>query len=193
MTREQEALVIQFEDFARNVGYKVAGKLLRSSVFTMEDALQEAKTGLVEAARRFDFQSHDSSKSTMEQHFKSFAYPRIRGAVIDAARRATFVGRRGLENGVEITMVYLDDRKHHGDEEDAYQVELSAVAEDVDLVLDFGMAFKKLSEREQYVLMGLGVGTSGKEIAAELGVTESRISQIATDAKAKLRRQMDDV
>lgn len=193
LSREQEELVVRFDSYAQNVSAKTAKNLPLSAAFGMVDAIQEGKIGLIEAAKRFDFEKHDPSIASFDAHFKSFAYQRIRGAVVDAARKATFVRRRGIEQGIEVTMVTID-RPYMGDDDGSNthsQIQLAAIDSDLDLVIDFEAALSTLTEKERDIVMSMGAGITGKELAEEYGVTESRISQIATAAKNKLRDQME--
>ena len=189
LSDEQEKLVIKNSDYARNVGAQAARNLPKTAVLSYEDCLQEAKIGLIEAARRFDVAKHDPNTSDIDTHFKSFAYPRIRGAVIDASRRTSFVRRRGLERGLSVEMVSLDGgTSTYGEEMPVFQ--LAAIEGDPDLMIDFQSAMKTLSDRERFIVMSFGAGITGKEIAKQLNITESRVSQISTEAKKKLLKEM---
>lgn len=59
----------------------------------------------------------------------------------------------------------------------------------LDLRDSFRQGWRTLTDRERFVLVELVVNErSGLDVAAELGITESRVSQIRTGAAAKLRR-----
>lgn len=187
LTDEQLRLVETYRSFARNV----ATQVIRKVPIEREDAIQAAMVGLVQAAGRFDVAKHDPSKSSVDEYFKSFAYPRIRGSVIDQARRDSFVRRRGLERGVKFNMVSLDKTIERGDGgSDLPVVDLAAITGDPDLKIDFERALGTLTDRERHVVLSLAVGARGWELAEELSVTESRISQISTEARKKLLKEM---
>jgi DNA-directed RNA polymerase specialized sigma subunit len=63
--------------FARAIGWKEG----RSLSMSIDDALQAAYMGLVQAAGRFDELKHDPSLSSLDTNFQSFAYRRIRGSI----------------------------------------------------------------------------------------------------------------
>lgn len=183
------ALIMKHEGFARSVAVKTAENL----PIEIEDAIQLGMEGLCKAAQRFDLDRHDPSLGDIDTNFKSFAYPRIRGAVIDHVRGDGFIKRRGIEKGMTASFVSLDAPFRLKDSGQDLYVEIEAITGDQDLVLDFGDAMTTLSEREQYVVLALATGKKGRELAAELGVSESRISQINTDAKRKLSNYIMEV
>lgn len=183
--RERAELIAKFMPFARAVAFKAQQGL----PIELEDAVQAANLGLTQAAMRFDFEMHDPRTADIERIFKAFAYLRIYGAVIDEARSASMVRRRGLEKGDRAYMVSLDEMT----EIDGYEtplVELEAFSDDSDLRIDFTYAFETLNARQKRVITALMSGATGKELAEEFGVTESRVSQIAKEAKDKLLEGM---
>lgn len=190
LSDEQRRLIVAHAEYARNVGAQAARNIPKTAALSYEDCLQEARIGLIEAARRFDATKHDPHGADIDTHFKSFAYPRIRGAVFDASRRSSFVRRRGLEKGLSFDMVSIDAPSGLSDDGMMPLYQLAAVEGDPDLMIDFEAALKTLSEREQFIVMSFGAGVTGKEIAKQLNVTESRVSQISTGAKKKLRERM---
>lgn len=178
---------MKHEGFARSVAVKTAESL----PIEMEDAIQIGLEGLCKAAQRFDLDRHDPSLGDIDTNFKSFAYPRIRGAVIDHVRGDGFIKRRGIEKGMKANFVSLDEPFRLKESGSDLYIELEAVTGDTDLVLDFEDAMTALTERERYVVLALATGKKGRELAEELGVSESRVSQINSDAKAKLNQHME--
>lgn len=186
-------LVEKHAGFARSVAVKTA-RSIPGQPLEIEDAIQIGMEGLCKAAQRFDLERHDPKLGDIDTNFCSFAYPRIKGAVIDAVRTHGFVKRRGIEKGITAHFVSLDAPirldEHVSTGREMY-IELEAISGDQDLVLDFEDAMGTLSEREQYVVLALATGKKGRELAEELNVSESRISQINSDAKGKLLQHME--
>lgn len=173
LTDEQERLVIDHVGWAKNV----AGQAARSLPIDFDEAVGVGNEGLVQAALRYD---------PAQGEFKTYAYRRIRGAIIDHCRKDAFVGRKGLERGEKVTMVSVNETNDFGEA----IVQIAAIDSDPDLRIDFENALKKLTDREQKVVLSIATGIRGTELAVELGVTESRVSQIATEAKKKLLKGM---
>lgn len=73
---DQKALVLKYQDFARRLAFDVVQKV--GGAVRLEEARSAATLGLIEAAARFD--------PTVGAQFQTFAYYRIRGAVLDELR-----------------------------------------------------------------------------------------------------------
>lgn len=191
LSPEQERLVLDNMDYAEGVARQVAVKLPLEKFgipMDMQDCIQSGLMGLMQAASRFDSSEYDPERGTLQTLFRSYAYPRIRGAVIDEVRRQTFVRRRGIEQGINFVMLSMD---YELSEEDGSQLAFE-VGEDIDfdIWLSFSEAMDTLDERETKVMLALMAGVTGRELALDLGVTESRVSQIAQGARAKLKEAM---
>jgi RNA polymerase sigma factor (sigma-70 family) len=173
-------------EYARKVSLQLANRLPLGSAIPMDtdDCVQLGFVGLLQAAARFDISGHDPEIASLNTNFRSYAYRRIRGAILDECRRQTFVRRRGLEKGIRFQMMSLDQSRETEDG-DSIQWELS-FEEDPSLRIDFENALEDLTEREKIVILNMMAGITGRELALKIGVTESRISQIAADARAKL-------
>ena len=99
-------------------------------------------------------------------------------------------------------LVYLEDFARHGDDDDAFLDRYLPADEPANpeaLLSDQRMrsalvdAIGKLPEREQYVMsMYYEHDMNLKEIAAVLGVTESRVCQLHSQSIARLRARMRD-
>ena len=97
-------------------------------------------------------------------------------------------------------LVYLEDMNHGGDGEDGFLERHEAedpssdpmqVLRDQRLRQSLVTAIKALPEREQYVMsMYYEQDMNLKEIAAVLGVTESRVCQLHSQSIARLRAKM---
>ncbi len=96
-------------------------------------------------------------------------------------------------------LVYLEDISGHGDDDDSFldrhmgdtDVEPSAVLRDQRMRMALVEAIKGLPEREQQIMsMYYEHDMNLKEIAAVLGVTESRICQLHSQSIARLRTRL---
>lgn len=96
-------------------------------------------------------------------------------------------------------LVYLEDISGHGDDDDSFldrhmgdtDVEPSAVLRDQRMRMALVEAIKGLPEREQQIMsMYYEHDMNLKEIAAVLGVTESRICQLHSQSIARLRARL---
>lgn len=191
--RDRDRLVVKHAGYARGVAVKAMTD--QALIMEYDDAAQVGLEALCVAAKRFDFDKFDPSLGDIDTHFKAFAYLRIRGAVIDHARKNTFVKRRGIEKGLSYPMVSLDAPISFctDSEESTTTRHLAAVSGDPDLMLDFEAAIATLTEREKYVVLALAAGAKGRELADELGITESRISQLNAKAKDKIANYMEEM
>jgi RNA polymerase sigma factor (sigma-70 family) len=121
-------------------------------------------------------------------YFVKFAVGRIWFAMIDEARRQGPLSRgaiRKLRAGIPVTPVYfesLNQPVHEHDGGSAERIDLLADPADeygdADARLDRQEAMRRLSERQRVVLTGRACGLTQEELAATLGVTAARISQI---------------
>ena len=112
-------------------------------------------------------------------------------AAMDERRRWT--GRagghrnRGYTNTVSLDQALADD----GEDDDEHvlaDIVLGADEPGYDIVdLDDQIARTRLTRREALVTEALAHGTTRGELAAQLGVTPSRISQLSTRAAARIR------
>lgn len=142
--------------------------------------------GWAEARQRFD--------ASRGVPFAGFAAARIRGAILDGLRRADTLSRgdrrraqrdsapalpRIVSDPAEVEAA-MDRSCDEGD--------VSDVLAQQEMVDELRIAMTKLPERERLVLLRhFFDDVPMRVIGAELGVTESRVSQIATAAVEKLR------
>jgi RNA polymerase sigma factor FliA len=160
------------------------------------DLVSSGVIGLAEAWERFD-----ASRGVA---FEAYAVPRIRGAVIDAIRASDWVPRkarqRARNTGEQVAvLVSLDGGRNDGDDSQATQLaDESAPVPGAALLAgerkeELLENLKGLPEREkmivtQHYFHGVQLAT----IARELGVTESRVSQLHGRALRMLREGLEE-
>ncbi len=81
--KQRDELINQYMPYAASIASRVCQTL--SSAVDYEDVLCNARLGLLEAAKRFDFKE--------EVDFRTFAYYRIKGAIYDGLRRSGWLPR----------------------------------------------------------------------------------------------------
>lgn len=175
--RVRDDLILSHRDYAESLCRKLSKTFKIHYSLDTEDFIQIGMVGLIEAADRFD-----PDKSSVS--FKTYAYKRIVGSLIDACRSSDFVKRRGREKGLNPAILSTEYEN-----EDGTSLKLYGRREDLDLKMDFFNFVRNLSEREQVILVNFLVGNSGREISKKLGITEQRVSQIFVETKNKLLEQ----
>jgi RNA polymerase sigma factor FliA len=144
---------------------RMAGRY-RNTPLGYDDAVGAGSLALVEAARRFD--------PGLGVPFAGFAFLRVRGALADACRSG---GRRGRADQEVVcdpdTLCDVGDRRVLRPE--ARMDVLAAVA--------------RLRHRLRAVLLRHACGEPSCEIAADLGVSESRVSQLLAMARKRVRTE----
>ncbi len=158
-----------------------------------EDELYSAGMfGLLKACR-----SYDPSRGAV---FKTYAYHRIRGAILDELRRLDFLPRamrdRAREAGEECPAIVALPRDEDGHETVAGR-EGGGGEEEVeqrDLMDRLAREIAALPERMRLVMeLYHGEGLKMREIGDRLRLTESRVSQIHAQAVRLLRQRLGRV
>lgn len=150
----------------------------RAPQLETEDLVSAGMIGLIEAFDRFDDGRGVS--------FGSFAYPRIRGAILDEARRAA-----GSPTPEAVGAVSLEDRVTA--DEDAFRlVEVTPDPSAPDPepraeLAELLAAFDQLPTREREMLRLETTGFSVTEIATAHRCSVSRASQLLSQARVRLR------
>jgi len=130
----------------------------------LDDLQSAAYLGLVEAANRFD--------ETRGIAFSTFAYPRIFGSVLDFLRQN-----------------FKFDKSNLDGEDVNFEFEAPAKEDESEL---FDHIFKDFDKYDQDILRSYFViGTSMKEIGNRYGVSESRISQLISRNKKRVKDKWD--
>jgi RNA polymerase sigma factor (sigma-70 family) len=132
-----------------------------------EDAYGVGSLALVEAARRFD--------PELGVPFLGYAFLRVRGAMVDASRS----GKRG---GVREEREVVCDPDEFCDVGDLRTLRPEAR-------LDLLAAVAGLRRRLRVVLLRHACGIPHGQIAEDMGVTESRVSQLLGMARARVRAE----
>ena len=175
-TDQKETLVHQYADLVKKMAYQIKAKLPAS--VEADDLIQAGMMGLLDAAGKY--------QDNQGAQFKTYATQRIHGAIMDELRSAE--------------LIYFED-VHKNEEEDHFldrfiQNNKSDVINGL-LSRDFKEALKEsidaLPEREK-MLMGLYYEQelNLKEIGAVMSVTESRVSQMHSQAVARIRATLKE-
>ena len=157
----------------------------RLPVSVSDDELFSAgMVGLMNASR-----SYDSSKGAT---FKTYAYHRIRGGILDDLRRLDFLPRTQREKakaaGVDAPAFVTLPVDENG-EEFLAAGEKEAECENMELMELIRNRIQDLPEKMRQVMtLYYSEGQRMRDIGEELGLTESRVSQIHTNAIQRLRR-----
>jgi RNA polymerase sigma factor FliA len=197
-----------------------------------QDLVGYGLLGYVEAHDRYDAAHHDGAR------FETFAWQRVRGAIIDGIRAEAWAPRSLLrlysaalrvreelrvETGRDPSIEAIADRldvtldqlrrafhafrphlsldapvSHTGQDREAI-VLYDTVADDsvpdplaVPLLEELGEelhdCLAELPDRDRYALALVAEGVTLRQIGATLGVSESRVSQIVSRARGRLRR-----
>jgi RNA polymerase sigma factor (sigma-70 family) len=153
--------IVEGLDMVRRMAARYRGTPLGA-----EDAFGVGSLALVEAAQRFD-PGHGAP-------FLGYAFLRVRGSMADACRSGT----RGARNDREV-VCDPDEFCEVGDLR-----ELRPEAR-----LDVLTAVGRLRRRLRVVLLHHACGVPHRQIAADMGVTESRVSQLLTLARRRVRAE----
>ena len=177
----------ELDQWRHLVWYVVNRIKARLPVSVSEDELFAAGMyGLMRAAR-----SYDPSKGA---GFKTYAYHRIRGSILDDLRRLDFLPRsmrdRARKNGEEAPSVVGIPTDEDGHESlAASQVEVESESSDMHDVLF--REIDALPDKMRIVMsMYYREELKMREIGEKLNLTESRVSQIHSNAVSRLRRVM---
>jgi RNA polymerase sigma factor (sigma-70 family) len=138
----------------------------RGTPLGADDAYGVGSLALVEAARRFD-PDHGAP-------FLGYAFPRVRGSMTDACRS----GGRGSRRDREV-VCDPDELCEVGD--------LRVLRPEARL--DVLAAVGRLRRRLRVVLLHHACGVPHRQIAADMGVTESRVSQLLSLARRRVQAE----
>ena len=180
LTPEQSELVMRNLGYAENVARVAARNVPHDEVgLSLEDCVQLGLLGLTQAATRFDSTDHDHGRATVEARFRSYAYLRIRGAVIDEVRRLG-----GPERQLPPPSSSFDNADQGGEN-------LDFAVDDLDDWIDFRSALDSLGARDKAISLHIMAGVPYTELGPALGVSEQRMYQMAKDIRRRLAEKVD--
>jgi len=181
----RDALIAQHLHFPEVIARQFAATPTRAAF--LEDLIAAGNVGLVEAAEHFD--PHRGVR------FSTFAWPRIRGAMVDGLRtsaryRRSDVARHRASAACEPTC-RVADRWHDEDSSD----ELARAEEALDLnrcLPRLGEALARLPRRERELMeLHYFGGLPLSQIAARMGVHRSRCTRLHQHALARLNVEIE--
>lgn len=160
----------KYSYLAKQVAWSLRGS---GFPFQIEELIHWGKIGLWDACNRYE---------GSEDEFVYYARVRIRGQIIDEIRKESgYVRRAGPDNQPEFRDVLDND-----------VVDLTLGEDQVSsrqLLLKVIAKMAKLTKREETIILKYYFeGMTQKELAAQLNVSEPRISQIKTDVVEKLQK-----
>ncbi|MFT7516842.1 MAG: RNA polymerase sigma factor for flagellar operon FliA [Myxococcota bacterium] len=180
-----EAEIDQWTDLVWYVVNKIKGRLPFS--VSEEELYAAGMFGLMRAAR-----SYDESQGAQ---FKTYAYHRVRGAILDDLRRMDFLPRSIRdkakatgEDAPAIVALPTDEDGHVG----LGASETTDIVEQTEMLASMHAAIDTLPEKMKAVMsMYYRENMKMCEIGERLKVTESRVSQIHANAISRLRRMLN--
>jgi RNA polymerase sigma factor (sigma-70 family) len=154
-----------------------------------EDRLGDGAEGLCRAAKMYDADHEDGAS------FATFATRRILGAMVDGYRVATHMNRQTKERRTmsplfnRSVMSILDSREVE-DEEQGMVAEFLKAPGDLENDTVHSLLTRTILDtvegRDRKVLQGLMDNKTLAQIGRELGVTESRVSQLVSRIRSRL-------
>ncbi len=174
----------QWSDLVWYVVNRIKGRLPAS--VSEEELFSAGQIGLWSASQSYDQEQGAS--------FKTYAYHRIRGAILDELRRLDFLPRTQREKakreGVDAPSFSSLPTDENGNERLAAN-EVAAECENQELIEIMREKILDLPEKMRAVMsLYYQDGLKMRAIAAQLNLTESRVSQIHTNAVARLKLMM---
>ena len=211
----RKELIIKFLPLVENIARKFSTSHQASGVMTIMDMIQSGHVGLIQAARKLDYDKLKQSED-MEKTLKSFFAKRIKGSIrrqIDTNRGSIRIPEHKINEirknfGKDKKMVemffnsvFLSIDANPNDEDMAYQIPDSSEPYNIDLLNIYlkGLCQSHLSDREyQVIRLSYGLDCdkhSATEIAEYLGMEGSssyvRVSQLKRQAVDTLIENVD--
>lgn len=157
----------------QDLAWKLARRARRHLGGSFEDLRTFALTGLWEASKTYEPASGVP--------FRAYAVPRIRGAILDEARRGFILSRRAKATGAVVV-----EYNHRLDGHSVSPEELALAKEEYDVALG---AMDCLSERERALVEGHYLrGERLDHVSSRLGISKSWGTRIQQAAVGKVTR-----
>jgi len=177
----RETAIVQNIDLVNNVARRLQRRV--PPCVTFDDLVSAGMIGLIQAVDRFD--------RSRDLKFKTYAQYRIRGAMLDFLREEDPLSRgerRRVRESASTAHVTISlDQLSAPAANRLVRCETRTVS-DLAMSSEVRTARRCLSDRENRVIaMLFDLGCQSREVAADLKVNESRVSQIKHRALAKLR------
>ena len=211
----RDELIIKFLPLVENIARKFSTSHQASGVMTIMDMIQSGHVGLIQAAKKLDYEKLRESED-MEKTLKSFFAKRIKGSIrrqIDTNRGSIRIPEHKLNEirknfGKDKKMVemffnsvFLSIDANPSDENMVYQIPDKSEPYNIDLLNIYlkGLCQSHLSDREyQVIRLSYGLDCdkhSATEIAEYLGMEGSssyvRVSQLKRQAVDTLIENVD--
>ncbi len=192
-TPEADQLIVDHIPWAQGIARGAGRVLPKTAVYDPEDMQQEGLMGLIESAPRFN---PDAGYT-----FEIYARRRVRGQVVEGARRLSFLPRTQLAKGREVVIVpisQITDKQGNSVEDilEDLNDENDPIAMAVRSETQTRMreAVVQLPPRKQQVLqMYYGrKEQTFKEISKELDISESRVCRLHKEALEQLKDILGD-
>ena len=189
--------LIEYYPMVTRIAHRAAATYGLPVGLEASDLVSSGVIGLAEAWERYD--------ATRGVAFEAYAVPRVRGAIIDAIRASDWVPRkarqRSRRTGEPVAMLVSLDGGRTADDNDGYGADRIAddgcPAPGAEMLAgerrhELVATLNRLPEREKMIVtLHYFHGVQLAEIARQLGVTESRVSQLHGRALRMLREGLE--
>ncbi len=188
--------LLEYHPMVTRIAHRAAATYGLPVGLEASDLVSSGVIGLAEAWERYD-----SSRGVA---FEAYAVPRVRGAIIDAIRASDWVPRkarqRSRRTGEPVAMLVSLDGARTDGESDSHADKLAddgCPIPGADLLSaerrqELIITLNRLPEREKMIVtQHYFHGVQLAEIARQLGVTESRVSQLHGRALRMLREGLE--
>ncbi len=202
---EKQRIILENTALVKKVASKIFFKLPKDSGIEFDELVNTGIIGLIKAIDKFD---------SKKAQFSTYAYIKIRGEILDYLRSLHIIPRsmrekikKEKEQGKDIPLsnlaIMISMEKALSNEEGSARLIDIMVSDDIgpedsaitsQLNEKIAQAMEQLNEKERRTLqMFFFEEREPKEIASTLNVSQSRVSQIKSQAISKLKKLLKDV